>query len=132
VTIINKEQNAAQVLERYRSRRKTAIALLGGVCTVCGTDESLEIDHIDPATKSFDLGSQKLERYMAELGKCQLLCTAHHREKTAREQRGRAPHNRGIGHNPLNPLTGRRDHCGCVDCKTRKNERQRKWRASRE
>lgn len=70
---------------RWRLRRATAISSLGGCCVVCGTTESLEFDHVDPETKIMSIGkasSRSEEFFWAEVNKCQLLCTEHHKEKT--------------------------------------------------
>lgn len=76
-------------LRRYHARRKEAVAKLGGACVECGSQDNLEIDHIDPATKEIELGSMwsvAKHRYDAELEKCQLLCSRHHKQKSDREQ----------------------------------------------
>lgn len=72
------------VLERYHARRDEAVRRLGGQCVVCGTRESLELDHIDPLDKSFPIGklwSVAQKTYDLEVAKCQLLCSEHHKEK---------------------------------------------------
>ena len=52
-------------------------------CLVCGTTQDLEVDHIDPAQKvSHRIWSWAIPRRNAELAKCQILCKAHHLEKT--------------------------------------------------
>lgn len=43
------------MLARYHKRRAEAIRKLGGKCVKCGSEENLEIDHIDPTTKSFEI-----------------------------------------------------------------------------
>lgn len=109
------------MLNRYHSRRTEAIAILGGSCVRCGTTEDLQIDHIDPRTKTMDIGhlwSIAKSRYLKELQLCQLLCVAHHREKTGNEQS--VPHGGG--------LTGKRN-CLCKLCKPKKAEYQRERRA---
>lgn len=78
-------------LARYHRIREWAVALLGGVCVECGTDEDLHFDHIDPTTKEahltdlFKSGSR--ERIDRELAKCQLLCRSCHSIKTAQDRR---------------------------------------------
>lgn len=42
-------------LNRYEERRNKGLKLLGGVCVKCGTTENLQFDHIDPATKLFNI-----------------------------------------------------------------------------
>jgi hypothetical protein len=52
-------------------------------CVVCGTTKDLEVDHIDPTQKvAHRIWSWAIERRNAELAKCQVLCKAHHLEKT--------------------------------------------------
>lgn len=72
-------------MERYYARRAAAIKILGGECVVCGTDERLEFDHIDPATKTANFitlfAGAKQETIDAELELAQLLCVHHHRTK---------------------------------------------------
>ena len=63
---------------------------------MCG-EEGEELDHIDPTTKTRDCSDigywssrpgtmrERLDLYAHELGKCQPLCTLHHRQKTSRD-----------------------------------------------
>lgn len=72
-------------LDRYHSRRNTAIQKLGGVCVKCGTSDKLELDHINPKDKSFSISklwSCSERKFNKEVDKCQLLCETCHREKT--------------------------------------------------
>lgn len=76
---------AEYMLRRYHKRRAEALALLGGKCVVCGTTEDLNFDHIDRDTKSFSISrlwSISYNRFLAEVQKCQILCQAHHIEKS--------------------------------------------------
>lgn len=83
----NKEQRNAYQSKYRKQRRDTAIALLGGKCVVCSTNEDLQLNHIDPRSKSFNPGRfwGKAELYWQEVAKCNLLCGLHHREETARQ-----------------------------------------------
>ena len=100
---------------RYKAlkyKRTVALfkALLGGKCVVCGATEQLEIDHIDPATKEFELtksNTYSRKKVMEELAKCQLLCKTCHLEKTKRENPKTVGHGEG--------LTGKRN-CRCELC----------------
>ena len=70
---------------RYHIRRQAFIEQLGGQCLKCGSRKALEIDHIDPTQKSYDVGrfwALRIETVTAELSKCQLLCKACHISKT--------------------------------------------------
>jgi hypothetical protein len=101
---------------RYHRRRAMAIALLGGKCVECGTTENLELDHIDPASKTFYVGGRTVSeaRYLEELKLCQLLCTHHHKVKTAKA--------RSVEHG--GGLSGKRN-CKCDPCKGRRNVYQK-------
>lgn len=77
----------------YERRKRYALAYLGGKCEACGSTSGLEIDHVDCATKSFDLfgpkWSTRWERWCDELEKCQLLCHCCHNDKTQEDKRTR-------------------------------------------
>lgn len=67
-----------------------ALDYLGGVCVVCGADDNLQFDHIDPSTKEFSIAPglrYSWSRVLVELDKCQLLCKEHHWEKTRKDRR---------------------------------------------
>lgn len=73
------------MLKRYYERRDWAIKHLGGKCAKCGAEENLEIDHIDPATKTFSVSKMwnvAWEVFVEEINKCQLLCHECHVEKS--------------------------------------------------
>lgn len=85
-------EHAAYMLKRYHTRREAALLALGGKCVRCGSTEGLELDHIDPTTKTLAVGklwSVSLSRYEAEIVKCQLLCRACHSVKSV-EDSGKA------------------------------------------
>lgn len=111
------------LLKRYAERRSEAIEILGGVCAWCGSDEDLEIDHRDRSKKSFDIGKviggTSRQRYMAELEKCQLLCSACHLDKTSDESS--VPHGGGA--------SGKKN-CPCEPCKERKSQYNKNHYAS--
>ena len=69
----------------YRSRRLEIIGEMGGKCSVCGSTENLQIDHVDAELKVFNVGSRldcARKTIESELNKCQLLCQKCHLEKT--------------------------------------------------
>lgn len=63
-------------------------------CAICGGRHehyNMQIDHIDPTTKLYDvcqLKSCKMEKLLSELAKCQVLCALCHRRKSIIEQQG--------------------------------------------
>lgn len=66
-------------------RRRDDWIAENGPCARCGSQEDLQVDHIDPATKSMNparIWSLSAAKREAELVKCQVLCGACHREKT--------------------------------------------------
>lgn len=76
------------MLKRYHERRQQAFERLGNKCVVCGSQDNLEIDHIDPVSKSIEISklwSIKIELFWQEIAKCQLLCNDHHKLKSINE-----------------------------------------------
>lgn len=117
------EQHRISELARYHRRRNNAIQTLGGKCVVCGTTENLELDHIDPKTKSFGISqmwSVRLERFQKELGKCQLLCKKHHVEKTKNDSTYTETHS-------YTRYMNKKYKCRCDVCKAEYS----KWRKNR-
>lgn len=111
------------MLKRYHERRAESLRILGGKCIQCGVTEELEIDHIDPKTKTFETGkvwSFSKERWLKELEKCQLLCKKHHKEKTILQTS--VPHGGG--------LTGKKS-CYCPLCGPLKSKYNVKWKKTR-
>jgi len=96
-------------------RRAMAIELLGGKCAKCGSTDRLQFDHVNNDREGLrglvsQLFACKLERLMAELEKCQLLCMVCHGEKT------RADHGfTGYKHGMLSMYTNQK--CRCDECK---------------
>lgn len=77
---------AKYMLRRYHERRDWAIKRLGGVCAACGTSLDLEMDHINPDDKEFEIGkvwSYSWDKFLKEVDKCQLLCQSCHKEKNS-------------------------------------------------
>jgi 5-methylcytosine-specific restriction endonuclease McrA len=95
----NPSRERERVLNReWQMRRRLAwIAERGGKCNYCGSTDRLEMDHIDPMTKSPRLiaesggmrastvWSWSKELADAELALCQVLCHRCHSEKSRRE-----------------------------------------------
>jgi 5-methylcytosine-specific restriction endonuclease McrA len=107
-------------LARYHRRKEAAKRFLGGKCVRCGATEQLEVDHVDPAQKSFNISNLWAvteDRFYAELRKCQLLCRPHHLEKTAAENS--VDHGGGA--------SGKKN-CPCVLCKQKKAEYMASYR----
>ena len=68
--------------------REILLEKLGGKCAECGSTEALEFDHIDPASKSFNIsaGYHKPKEVLEnELAKCQILCNKCHIEKSKKD-----------------------------------------------
>ena len=68
--------------------REILLEKLGGKCVQCGSTKSLEFDHIDPKTKSFNISAgynKPKEILEKELSKCQLLCNKCHIEKSKKD-----------------------------------------------
>jgi hypothetical protein len=72
--------------------REILIEKLGGKCVECGCTETLEFDHIDPSTKSFNIAAgytKPKEVLLEEVAKCQLLCNKCHIEKSKKDSKFR-------------------------------------------
>jgi transposase-like protein len=77
--------NSEAVVERRRRTKQLLVQEFGGACRLCGFDAyfgALQFHHVDPATKSFQLGGRGLTRALADLRrearKCVLLCANCH------------------------------------------------------
>lgn len=106
-----------------QSRRQEWIESQGGVCAQCGSDDRLEVDHIDPTqklTNPRNIWSRNAGFRAMELAKCQVLCNACHIEKTraqfARPCGTKACYERG---------------CRCRPCKDAAAADKREYRARR-
>lgn len=66
---------------KMRQNRKDFF--LNKVCVKCGSNEDLELDHIDPdKKKSHNIWSWSKVKREEEISKCQVLCKKCHRKKT--------------------------------------------------
>jgi len=104
--------------KRYVERMTAIRNQLGNTCAVCGSEEDLEVDHIDPSTKTFNLGKawgKPWDVILVELKKCQLLCKQCHRLKSNQENSRRGSLNKGVykhgSHNARYVL-----RCDCEEC----------------
>ena len=81
---------------KYRPHEQRNIGMINEFkthpCAICGKQYdhfNMQIDHIDPTTKLYDvcqLKSRKVEILLTELAKCQVLCALCHRRKSILEQ----------------------------------------------
>ena len=105
-----------------KRRRDEWIESKGGVCALCGSDDRLEVDHIDRSTKEFyprDIWSRRAEVRHAELAKCQVLCRTCHESKSWNELVS-----------PVHGTSGWYNRgCRCVDCRAYNARKRREWRA---
>jgi 5-methylcytosine-specific restriction endonuclease McrA len=106
----NREQRRAYLREyqrRWVAKNRAEYMSSAGPCVVCGSDDNLEVDHINPDLKvDHRIWSWKLDRRLKELEKCQILCKSCHLKKTIAE---RAPPH---GHN-----SRYRSGCRCDECR---------------
>ena len=83
-------KEAQREYQRLWMKKRRDGYLLGKACARCGSFDNLEIDHINRDTKSpilkklhtGSLWSWSESRRLAELEKCQILCTDCHKKKT--------------------------------------------------
>lgn len=72
----------------WKNKRRQAWIDANGPCVKCGSKENLEVDHIKPEEKEYeisDVWSRRQEIRDAELAKCQVLCRNCHWDKSANE-----------------------------------------------
>lgn len=110
---------ASPEYQRERSYERLALARerLGGQCARCSSQDDLEFDHIDPATKIREVSActnWSLKRFLSEVDKCQLLCGPCHREKTEANGEGGTP---SVEHG--GGLSGKKN-CPCALCRARR------------
>lgn len=74
---------APRMLSRARQNRQDGLAKMGGRCVKCGSQDKLQLDHIDCRTKvSHNIWTWGVAAREAEMAKCQLLCEPCHIEKS--------------------------------------------------
>lgn len=111
------KQNAYQ-LARMKARREKWI-IENGPCKKCGSEDYLQMDHINPSQKvSHRIWSWSEARVLIELAKCQVLCRSCNIAK--RWQGKRAKHGTDSKY-----FSG----CRCRACKDAKTAWNRKMRA---
>lgn len=112
--------------QQFREERMTrAHQLLGGECWECGSMEKLEIDHINPKDKEFEIStriSASEDKFLAELDKCQLLCHDCHMKKTIKERGQESAKDK---HGTLSSYR----YCKCALCSDAYKKYQREYRA---
>lgn len=112
------------IRNRYHRIRKEVVTKLGGQCRQCGSEENLEVDHIDRTLKVESIGklwTYKKERLDEELKKCQLLCKECHKNKTLND----LGKNKAIGNHGT--ISTHR-YCKCVLCKKAHNDYCAEWK----
>lgn len=87
----SKEKKKNYMKAYYASKKQKLIESLGSCCSVCGSIDSLEMDHIDWREKKFSISDmwamKEQSKLKKELKKCQLLCSRCHKKKTKKDQR---------------------------------------------
>lgn len=104
----------------WQAKRRAEWIASHGPCQRCGSNEDLQVDHLDPALKvSHSVWSWSAARREAELRKCQVLCLSCHKAKTARELW------RPISHGSESAYTARA--CRCEACREAHREARRAY-----
>ncbi len=91
-------QQRARINTMRRERKLVLIEMLGGRCEDCGESfpnrpEVFEFDHREPTDKSHGIArmlSWGVDRLLAEIEKCDLVCANCHRTRTATRGWGNA------------------------------------------
>lgn len=78
----DKEKQRAYQRAWMKKRREDWL-IENGPCVLCGSDDDLQVDHVDRQTKiTHRVWSLNKERRLRELSKCQVLCQPCHSKKT--------------------------------------------------
>lgn len=79
-----------QQARTYLAHKDRMYEYLGGMCVTCFSIDRLQVDHIDPSTKQYNLSCRvntAWDNLLLELDKCQLLCHRCHWRKTLWQRR---------------------------------------------
>lgn len=110
--MVHRDQRRKLQREWLKARRESWITA-NGPCSSCGSNNSLQVDHIDRKTKiSHRVWSWRRERREQELAKCQVLCDKCHKLKSKLEAQN---YLRKVSHGT--PHEYLRHRCRCSDCK---------------
>jgi 5-methylcytosine-specific restriction endonuclease McrA len=89
----NKEKQIAYQNTWIKKRRAEWLAA-NGPCVMCGSNDRLQVDHIDPSKKlTHRVWSWSETRRLQELAKCQVLCFSCHVLKTTEQNPRHGEHN---------------------------------------
>jgi len=120
----------AYMKKRYQDRRQQAIQYLGSRCSQCLGTNDLEIDHITPGIKTFNiskaLSGWSWKRIQPELDKCQLLCYDCHKAKTRKDLAKKFGQREHWEHGTLTGYANKK--CKCEDCFEAGREYQRTYK----
>lgn len=115
------------MFNRYHERMAIARERLGGKCVRCGAVDGLELDHIDASTKQFAVSNRsslRLESFLLEVDKCQLLCAPCHLQKSIEAGDIQPPSRCGT-------LGKYKRGCRCEDCTRANREHSREYKRAR-
>ena len=116
-----KDKDKQRDYQRQWMIKRRATFFEGKSCVECGSTERLELDHIDPSTKTHHaVWSWSQKRRNAEIAKCQVLCYKCHKIKTSKEQSNPDVHG-------TRNMYGR--GCRCRPCRNSQRDHIRRWRA---
>ena len=111
MTVSDKRKAYLRDYQRQWVARRRAEFFAGKACVRCGSQERLELDHIDPKLKvAHQIWSWSEVRQAEEIAKCQVLCHDCHLQKTGEDF--------GWGTRPHGTLTSyKRYGCRCAECR---------------
>lgn len=116
-----RDRDRTRAFQRRQCAERRAESFAGLTCEGCGSSESLEWHHLDPAEKvTHKIWSFTFERRTAELAKCIPLCTPCHKAVTARQRRAAA-----IARNPHGTRCRYDLGCRCIPCSHAKRDYNR-------
>jgi 5-methylcytosine-specific restriction endonuclease McrA len=114
------KKTQSEYQKNWMKKRRLSWFLKNGPCVTCGSIDSLEVDHVDPAIKiDHKVWSWSKIRRDEELKKCQVLCKKCHLEKTKVFIKRPLIHGTKSGYSHYD--------CRCPDCKNAQKLYQKNW-----
>jgi hypothetical protein len=130
----NKQEKCGRKDPYFFEFRNKVFDIIGKECVECKSQTDLQIDHIDPSQKKFNISvrwsnKNNWDDIVEELKKCQPLCKECHKKKSGKESSIRMQKDRSELHGTHYQY--KRYKCRCEPCRNAQSEYKKKWRESK-